>query len=200
MSPSCNRGWNHNIHYHAFVLNQLPPDCRRALDVGCGEGHLTLKLTQSCEEVVAIDVDETALARARGLIGPNPRVSLKLGDVLAYEFAESSFDCIVAVASLHHLPLRAALIRFRDLLRSGGSLAVVGLYRPSTPMDYAVFAVAAPLSWLMHLGLGKAEVAAPISLPKETLPDIRRAAAEGLPGARVERRLFHRYTLVWSKA
>jgi 2-polyprenyl-3-methyl-5-hydroxy-6-metoxy-1,4-benzoquinol methylase len=34
--------WNHNIHYHPVVLDALPPDCERVLDVGCGEGLLAL--------------------------------------------------------------------------------------------------------------------------------------------------------------
>src|ERR1035438_1423379 len=32
--------WNHNIHYHDVVLRSVPPRCRRALDVGCGQGLL----------------------------------------------------------------------------------------------------------------------------------------------------------------
>jgi SAM-dependent methyltransferase len=182
------------------MLDQLPADCRRVLDVGCGDGQLALKLAERCGDVVGIDVDASALARARTLIGANPRISLQLGDVLAHEFAASSFDFIVAVASLHHLPLRPALTRFRDLLRPGGTLAVIGLYRLSTPMDYAMAALATPLSSVVQLGLGTAEVAAPISPPHETLQEIRRAAVDVLPGARVQRRFFHRWTLAWRKA
>jgi SAM-dependent methyltransferase len=181
-------------------LDQLPADCRRALDVGCGDGQIALKLAECCDEVIGIDVDASALARARTLIGANQRISLQLGDVLAHEFAASSFDFIVIVASLHHLPLRPAFTRFRDLLRPGGTLAVIGLYRPSTPIDYAMAALATPLSWIVQLALGKAEVAAPISPPKETLQDIRRAAIDLLRGVRVQRRFFHRYTLAWRKA
>jgi SAM-dependent methyltransferase len=195
----CGPGWNHNFHYHGFVLDQLPAHCQRALDVGCGEGQLALKLAESCDEVIGIDVDAATLGRAKALVGANPRVALHLGDVLTYEFAESSFDFIGAVASLHHLPLRPSLARFRALLRPGGTLAVVGLYRLSTPMDYAMAGLAIPSSWLIQLGLGAAEVAAPISAPNETLHNIRRTVAELLPGARVQRRLFHRYTLVWRK-
>jgi hypothetical protein len=38
------RRWNHDIHYHPVVLAAVPEGCRRALDVGCGEGQLTREL------------------------------------------------------------------------------------------------------------------------------------------------------------
>ncbi|WP_435226202.1 hypothetical protein [Streptomyces sp. Tue6028] len=38
---------------------------------------------------------------------------------------------------------------------------------------------------------------APITAPQETLRDIRAAAAQELPGARIRRRLFWRYSLVY---
>ncbi len=193
------RGWNHNIHYHGFVLDLLPAGCRRALDVGCGEGSLARKLARHCDEVVAIDSDAAALARARERSAGGSRIVLHHGDVLARELPDASFDFIAVVATLHHLPLESALIRFRDLLRSGGTLAVVGLYKLNTPMDYLMAALAAPLSWIIRHRLDEAEVGAPLMAPKQTLQEIRRAATALLPGARLRRRLFFRYTLAWRK-
>lgn len=34
MASSSDR-WNHNIRYHRVILDSVPPDCRRALDIGC---------------------------------------------------------------------------------------------------------------------------------------------------------------------
>jgi SAM-dependent methyltransferase len=30
--------WDHNRHYHGWLLRRLPAECRSALDVGCGTG------------------------------------------------------------------------------------------------------------------------------------------------------------------
>jgi 2-polyprenyl-3-methyl-5-hydroxy-6-metoxy-1,4-benzoquinol methylase len=49
------RRWNHNIHYYPLVLAAVPAGCRRALDVGCGEGQLTRELAVRVPEVVGID-------------------------------------------------------------------------------------------------------------------------------------------------
>jgi len=118
--------WNHNIHYHGIVLRSLPSPCRQVLDVGCGQGLLARKLAQCCDEVFAIDADHEALARAEADAGGEPRIRFIEGDVMTHPFAQASFDAITVVATLHHLPLKLALLRFRWLLRPGGVLAVVG--------------------------------------------------------------------------
>ncbi len=101
--------WNHNVHYHDVVLNAVPAGCRRALDVGCGRGELAQKLARRCNEVVAIDLDHQALAFARAAPGGEPNVVFMQGDFLEQPLLEGSFDFVVSVATLHHLPLRAAL-------------------------------------------------------------------------------------------
>jgi len=118
---------------------------------------------------------------------------------MTYSFPEGGFDLITAVAVLHHLPLRAALTRFRTLLRPGGVLAVIGLYRIDTPVDLALGCCALPISWAIRRCLGEAQVGAPIQDAAETLREIRTAAHEVLPGALVRRHFFFRYSLVWKK-
>ena len=56
--------WNHNIHYHRVVLAAAPGSCRRALDVGCGEGLLTRRLRARSEVVVGLDRDRRSIALA----------------------------------------------------------------------------------------------------------------------------------------
>jgi SAM-dependent methyltransferase len=185
--------WNHNIHYHDLVLRSVPADCRRALDVGCGEGLLASRLAVRCAEVVAID------PYFPGLPGLPPNVRYLRGDVMTHAFPSASFDFIAAIATLHHLPLRPALELFRDLLRPGGVLAVIGLYRSHTLSDYAAAAVAFPSSFALRRIRGFAEVAAPIQDPRETLAEVRSAARDILPGATFQRRLLFRYSLLWRK-
>lgn len=72
------------------------------------------------DEVVALDIDRDALAHARAASGSDSRITFVEGDVMTHPFADCSFDLITAVATLHHLPLRPALARFRDLLKPGG--------------------------------------------------------------------------------
>jgi ubiquinone/menaquinone biosynthesis C-methylase UbiE len=194
------RNWNHNVHYHDFIRRSLPPHSARMLDIGCGEGLLAQKLAGRCEEVMAIDIDHATLNGARERGREQPHVVYLEADAMTYPFPEESFDAITAVATLHHLPLEAALIRLRSLLKPGGTLVVVGLYRSAVPADY-VFAVAGLLaSRAMRCVFGWNEIEAPMTYPAETLGRIREACRVLLPGAVVRRRLFFRYSLVWRKA
>ncbi len=52
---------NHNIEYQRLILDRIPPNTTRALDVGCGEGMLTRALRQRIPDVVGIDQDGPSL-------------------------------------------------------------------------------------------------------------------------------------------
>lgn len=190
--------WNHNIHYHGVVLRSISSNCGRALDVGCGQGLLARQLAQNCREVVAIDLDRDTVKQAQAARGETGIIFVE-GDVMTHPFPGESFDLITAVATLHHLPLGPALTRFRGLLRSGGILVVVGLYRANRFQDYALAAAAFPTSWILRRLRRFEEVGAPVQEPRETLPEIRAACEALLPGALFRRHLLFRYSFVWHK-
>jgi 2-polyprenyl-3-methyl-5-hydroxy-6-metoxy-1,4-benzoquinol methylase len=190
-------GWNHNAQYHRTVIAAIPSPCRRALDVGCGRGQLAGELAKHCTEVVAIDRDTDCIAAAAAIA--DPAVTFLHADIFDPQFAEGSFDFIAVVATLHHLPLHSALERFRSLLASTGVLAIIGLYRNATPLDFANAAMALPISRTTRLFRGTTEVGAPLRAPKESLSEIRAACNSILPGGVFRRRFFFRYSFVWQK-
>jgi SAM-dependent methyltransferase len=110
------RQWNYTIQYHPIVLRTVPVGCQRALDVGCGTGLVTRGLASRSESVIGIDVDPEVLSLARSFPELESSIQYLEGDVMTYPFLPATFDFITAVAALHHLPLRPALARFRDLL------------------------------------------------------------------------------------
>jgi SAM-dependent methyltransferase len=57
-------GWDHNAHYHAFLLGQLPTRCGQALDVGCGTGSFARLLAGRCDQVLGIDLSPRMVAVA----------------------------------------------------------------------------------------------------------------------------------------
>jgi|SRR5215831_631864 len=191
-------GWNRNIHYHDVVLTAVPAGCTRALDVGCGGGRLAAALANRCSEVVAIDVDLPSLSRAREMFA-TPNLRFVHGDVMSHAFAEGSFDLVASIAALHHLPLEPAIDRFKALLRPGGTLAVVGLYRLTTLTDIAYAHIAIPVSAWHRATKNWEPVGAPIQDPKETLADVQASVERALPGAEFTRRLLFRYSLIWRK-
>ena len=94
---------------------------RRALDLGCGDGRLTQEL--AAEQLVAADVSEVALERARALL---PRAELRAlapGDVLPYP--DSDFDLVLCAETLEHVQdVQWLLSEVRRVLEPRGRLAV----------------------------------------------------------------------------
>jgi SAM-dependent methyltransferase len=159
---------------------------------------LARELTQSVPHVTAIDLDEPSLRLGRAQ-DPARRIDYLAGDFLAYSF-DGSFDFIASVAALHHMDMRSALGRMRELLRPGGTLAIVGLARNRYPADLPAEAVGVVLHRVYTARRGCWEHSAPMVWPPpETYSSVRRLAAEVLPGVRYRRHPLWRYSLVWSK-
>ncbi|MDX2939157.1 class I SAM-dependent methyltransferase [Streptomyces ipomoeae] len=197
--------WDHNAHYHRWVLRQLPMRFNRALDVGSGSGDLARLLAQRATAVTAVDSDPVITARAQKLTPAALPVTFSVTDARA-EFPAGSYDVITCVATIHHLPFAQALTRFRRHLAPGGTLVVVGLSRAQTPVDHLLGALAIPanaaMGWLKNKGRPSprpVSMTAPTRPAEMTFDDIVREIRDVLPGARLRRRLFWRYTLVWNR-
>lgn len=195
--------WDHNAHYHRWILRRLPSRFSRALDVGSGSGDLARLLASRAGAVRGIDIDPTIVDRARELTDAAAPVTFTVGDVLK-EVPPGPYDVITCVAAVHHMPLRDALTRFRRHLSPGGTLVIVGVYRPQSPSDHLLDAVAVPanivMAWIKNRGskgARPASMTAPTRAATMSFADIVLDAHRALPGARLRRRLFWRYTLVW---
>jgi len=56
--------WNHNEHFHGWILGNLPERRRAAIDIGCGTGVLAGKLAPHFAVVTCTDVDAGMAAAA----------------------------------------------------------------------------------------------------------------------------------------
>jgi len=100
----------------------------RVLEIGCGAGHLTIRLAERGLRVDAIDASpamvEAAASRAleKGL---REQVTVEVADVHALPFEPSHFDLIVAVGVIPwlHSP-QAAVAEMARVLRPGAQLVV----------------------------------------------------------------------------
>jgi SAM-dependent methyltransferase len=141
--------WDHNEHYHRWLLQQLPEQPGRVLDVGCGAGLLASRIAGRAGQVDGVDRSAAMIEQARSRYTGDARRHWITGDLLdpGLSLAPGGYDAVTALSSLHHLPLRAGLARLSRLVRPGGMLAVVGLYRPATPADYAFEPVSIAANW-----------------------------------------------------
>jgi SAM-dependent methyltransferase len=119
------------------------------------------------------------------------------GDFLTYRFGGARFDFVSAVASIHHMPLAAALETAAALLKPGGVLVVLGMFRERKVIDFPYSAAAALMSASFAARRGRSGPGAPIKPPEMTLPEVRAATKDILPDARIRRLLLWRYLLTW---
>jgi 2-polyprenyl-3-methyl-5-hydroxy-6-metoxy-1,4-benzoquinol methylase len=188
--------WNHNIHYHPQILDAVPHDAERALDIGCGEGMLARKLRTVVPEVTGIDLDTPSLELARGR---GDEIEYVHGDFLEHPFEPESYDVVASVATLHHVDARAGLLRMSELLRPGGTLVVVGLAR-TTPRDLPYSAAALTAAYAHRAVKGHWEHPSPtVWPPPTTFAEMRDLAADILPGSTYRRHLLFRYSITWRK-
>ena len=124
--------WNHNAAYYPWVAAKTR-GCRRVLDVGCGNGELALLLARDGRSVTGIDPSGECITAARARAGSGS-VRFVCTSLEGFD-AEGPYDAVVFVASLHHMDMRGAIARAKELLAAGGVIAVVGLASPSSVLD-----------------------------------------------------------------
>jgi len=200
--------WDHNAYYHRLVLRRLPTGSSRLLDAGCGAGLLAAKLGRRVPHVDAVDRDAGMVQRARLAVGPG--VVVRQADLLTDPLPEATYDAIVSLSVLHHLPLQTVLPRLATALRPGGRLIALALPRVELPRDLPVEVTAVSAQAAVAVALGLARLAGvsalvkdddgmPVVAPALTVQQVRRQAKAVLPGARVRRLLFWRYLLEWER-
>jgi ubiquinone/menaquinone biosynthesis C-methylase UbiE len=194
--------WNHNVHYHSYLLRQISSRIDRALDIGCGLGFFSWKLSKRSEIVDALDIDGAVLAEA-SILNPAPNISYVKADFLIADLPAVDYDVIVLIAVLHHMDIEAALKRVKRLLRSSGKLLILGLYQEKTLLDYAYSVISIPLNFVYSRwhrpSITRPTVVAPTRPPQLSLQQIKRVAEVIIPGFRLQRHLFWRYSLIWQK-
>lgn len=193
--------WNHNTAYHAELLAAVPPSGGDVLDIGCGDGLLVEKLATKAARVIGLDPDARAINQAQRRLAETPNAQVVLGSFLtALELDGRSFDLITCVAALHHMPLVAALEQMHAKLKPGGRLVIVGLSANKTAWDWIVSGVQVlPIRLLSKLRGESCYPGMSVARPLESLTEIRRISGAVLPGRRVRRRFWYRYTLIWAK-
>jgi len=201
--------WDFNCFYHPHLLSCLPSRLGSLLDVGCGNGAFACLAAPRCEQVTAIDLSPGMIQRALQRPAP-PNVQFSVADVFGGSLSSASFDAIVSVAALHHMDIEQALRRFVELLRPGGTLAILDLFSPASAYERLISCLgtvlAPPVRLLKSGRLFRSRVVRTAWSAHEaydhylTLPIVESVANALMPGSRVRPHLFWRYSLWWTKA
>ena len=202
-------GATHNDHYHDFLLSQLSSDCESALDIGCGTGTFARRLAARCRSVTALDLSPEMIRLARERSVNFSNIDFQLANVIDLSFQAESFDCIVTIATLHHLPFAEMLFKMKSALKPGGTLLILDLFKLQGVADSVLNIVALPVSVglrVIHHGrlLPQREVRAAWSAHERhdfypTIKEVRTICDQILPDAKIRKHLLWRYSVVWRK-
>jgi ubiquinone/menaquinone biosynthesis C-methylase UbiE len=204
------QGWDHNNHYHRFLLKQLPNRCQTVLDVGCGTGEFSRLLANRADRVIAIDLSPNMIEVAKERSSQFSNIDFQVADVLKWQFPAEKFDAIVAIATLHHLPVESLLPNLKAALKPSGRLVILDLLEQSNLLDKLSDFVAVPLNWLFQMLLNRhiqqsPEAAAAMREHLRTdkyftLSQARKIYTHSMRGAKVRKHLFWRYSVIWEKS
>jgi ArsR family transcriptional regulator len=110
------------------LAHLLPP--ADVVDIGCGEGYLTIEVARWARRVVAIDRSAAVLARAKALAGRRraANITFKRGELERLPLEATSVDIALLSQALHHAaePARAMAEAAR-VVKPGGKVLVLDL-------------------------------------------------------------------------
>lgn len=125
-------------HLHTFERLLGPSPGPRVLEVGCGRGHLTKALQNLGLDVTGIDANPQAAA-----VAVTDGVHTMHAEAL--EFPDASFDTVVSVHAIEHIPpIEGAFAEMARVVRPGGRILLI---YPAEPVQ-GVWAV--PTSVILY--------------------------------------------------
>jgi ubiquinone/menaquinone biosynthesis C-methylase UbiE len=198
-----------HVLYSNYLLRHVPVDCNRVLEIGCGFGAFTRLVAGRARSVTAVDLSPQMIEVARKRSADYSNLEFMLGDFLRLPFSADSYDCIVTIATLHHLPDAEALRKMKTTLRPGGVLILHDLLSDKSLIDKALNIVKVPINrtikfwrtgrlWMRpEVRQAWAEHGRHETYLKAK--DVLAMRDEHLPGGRVHNHFLWRYTIVWRK-
>lgn len=104
-----------------WIVRFVPPDAKRILDIGCGNGELIARI--GLPRAVGIDFSRPGLRQTRHRL---PFSRLTCADGAKLPFASNTFDAIIAQHLIEHIPNPAFMLsEWRRVLGPGAAAIVV---------------------------------------------------------------------------
>jgi ubiquinone/menaquinone biosynthesis C-methylase UbiE len=110
-----------------FVRRMDLPEEARVLELACGTGILTRRITEALPRsgrLTATDLNQPMLDHARRKVGADPRLEWRVADALKLPFPDESFDRVVCQFGVMFFPDKLAAMReARRVLKAGGEFS-----------------------------------------------------------------------------
>lgn len=195
-------------YYDTFLLRQIPPTLRRALEVGCGAGGFCRRLADRGHQVTGIDLSPEMLHVARQRTRPSQAVTYVCGDFFNSPLNGPLYDCVISIATLHHFQLKPAVERLASWVRPGGLLVIHDLTSDVGVGDRMWSSLAVVARGWARVRRGRLRERPAVRAAWDehgrdeqymTMTEVAAWSRALLPGSAVYRHLQWRYTVVWRK-
>jgi SAM-dependent methyltransferase len=110
----------------ANIAPMLDKD-KDVLEVGCGNGRISERLSKVARTFVGVDPDKSKLDEAINILGDDSGTTFKVARGEALPFSEESFDIVFYYLSFHHLPIKLqydGILEAKRVLRKDGRLLI----------------------------------------------------------------------------
>ena len=98
---------------------------KNVLEIGCGDGKISVFLAEGAKEYTAIDPDEDKISRAAAASAGTGRLTFQTGTGQDLAFESGTLDLVLFTLSLHHQESARALDEAFRVLRPGGHALVL---------------------------------------------------------------------------
>jgi tRNA (cmo5U34)-methyltransferase len=165
----------HRVEGEAALLEFMPADAKRILDLGTGAGRLLalVKAARPGAQFVGLDFSATMLEILRKEFGADPSVTVVAHDLAKELPPMGRFDCVISSFAIHHLTnerKRSLYAEIFELLTPGGIfcnlervasptaalhdqfLRAFGISREQEDPENILLGLEAQLQWLREIG------------------------------------------------
>ena len=123
---------NHNLEVYRKFLNKILKYTKKEgkiLEVGCGVGQVSNYLQEKGYDVSGIDISPLFIKEAE----KEGKAKFKVDNATNLSFGEESFDSVISVETLEHIPNpKKALEEMARTLKKGGFLILICNLCPSS--------------------------------------------------------------------
>jgi ubiquinone/menaquinone biosynthesis C-methylase UbiE len=114
-----------------------------ALDVGCGEGYITLLLVRYCHEVISMDISRVGVKSASKHIDPKYNCSFIVADAQHLPFRQGAFNILVLREVIEHLTNQVEAVKeMSRVLTCKGTLILTTPNKINHDVTTVIFKVA----------------------------------------------------------